>query len=125
MIKSLAKWLKFKKLRLRFNSMNSFVNSFMIFSKNPNNKNEWYFWKFVNILNGWYIQLNLRMNSNEFIDEFKWIHWWILMNLLMNSNQFVDKLNEFVDEFKWICGWILMNSLKNSNELIDEFVDEF
>ena len=43
LIKSLAKWLKFKKLRLRFNSMNSFVNSLMVFSKNPNNKDEWYF----------------------------------------------------------------------------------
>ena len=47
LIKSLVKWLKtnknqknkLKKLfSLRFNSM----NSLMIFSKNPNNKNEWY-----------------------------------------------------------------------------------
>ena len=70
LIKSLAKWLKFKKLRLRFNSMNSFVNSFMIFSNIQIIKMSDIFRKFVNILNGWYIQLNLRMNSNEFIDEF-------------------------------------------------------
>ena len=121
LIKSLAKWLKFKKLRLRFNSMNSFVNSFMIFSNIQIIKMSDIFRKFVNILNGWYIQLNLRMNSNEFIDEFKWIHWWILMNLLMNSNQFVD---EFIEEFKWthwwICWWILVNSLRNPSEFIEE-----
>ena len=106
LIKSLAKWLKFKKLRLRFNSMNSFVNSFMIFSKNPNNKNEWYFLKICKHFK-WLIY------SIEFADEFKWIHWWILMNLLMNSNQFVD-------EFKSICWWIQINLLMNSNEFVNE-----
>ena len=36
-----AKRINFKKLIcLRFNSMNSFVNSLMIFSKNQKNKNE-------------------------------------------------------------------------------------
>ena len=53
-----------------------------------------------------YNQMNLLINSIEFVDEFKWIHWWILMNLLMNSNQFVD-------EFKSICWWTQMNLLMN------------
>ena len=35
----------------RFNSMNSFVNSLMIFSKNPNNKMSDVLRKFVNVLN--------------------------------------------------------------------------
>ena len=35
------------------------------------------------------VHSNLKINSIEFADEFKWIHWWILMSILMNFNEFV------------------------------------
>ena len=75
-----------KLFSLKFNSMNSFVSSFvnslMILSKNPNNKYEWYF---KNICKYKY--------EYESVDKFNWIGRWFQMNSLMN-------LNEFVNEFK-------------------------
>ena len=85
--------------------MNSFVNSLMIFSKNPNNKNEWYFQKICKYF-------------KESFDNFNRICRWIQMNSLMNL---LMNLNEFVDEFKWICWWIQMNMLMNFNKFVDEF----
>ena len=66
----------------------------------------------------YFMPLNKQLRLNSFlksvIDGFKWIHWWIQINLLMNSNQFVD-------EFKLICWWNQINLLMNSNEFVDEF----
>ena len=73
------------------------MNSLMIVSKNPNNKNELCFWKFVNIF-------------NESVDKFNWICGWIQMNLSMNSNEFVYELKKIVDEL-----------LMNSSEFIVEY----
>ena len=76
-----AKKNELKKIfSLRFNSMNSFVNSLMIFLKIQKIEMSDIFRKFVNIL-------------NESVDKFNWICGLIKMNSLMN-------FHEFIDEFK-------------------------